>query len=245
MARIKSRDARNVAVGYLRVSTPGQAAEGVSLEAQEGSARTWAASHGYDLAAVHSDAGLSGKRYDNRPGLKAALDEVCKARGTLVVYSLSRMARSVKDTLAIAERLEKCGADLVSLSESIDTTGASGRMVFKVLAVLAEFERDLASERTRAALAHKRAKGEKTGGSVPFGYKDRGPGGGVLVEHPGEQRTIAYVRKLRAKGLTLRAIAERLNGAGDRQKKGSPWTRQAISRTLAHHDRRRLAMARA
>ena len=245
MAKTGEKQARTVAIAYARVSTPGQAAEGVSLEAQEAAARAWATMHGRELAAVHADAGISGKRADNRPGLQTALDEACKARGTLVVYSLSRMARSVKDTLAIAERLERAGADLVSLSEQIDTTGASGRMIFKVLAVLCEFERDLASERTRAALAHKRSRGEKTGGSLPFGFKDLGPGGKALVEHPGEQRVIAHMRKLRARGMALRVIADQLNGIGHRQRMGGPWTRQAVARTLDYHEKRRLAMARA
>lgn len=86
-----------------------------------------------------------------------------------MVYSLSRLARSTKDAIAIAERLDKAGADLVSLSEKIDTTTAAGKMVFRMLAVLAEFERDLVSERTTAALAHKAGKGERIG-EVPFGW---------------------------------------------------------------------------
>lgn len=92
------------------------------------------------------DAGLSGKRADNRPELQKALDAVTKCSGVLLVYSLSRLARSTKDTLAISDRLEKADADLVSLSERIDTTSAAGKMVFRMLAVLAEFERDLVSD---------------------------------------------------------------------------------------------------
>lgn len=76
----------------------------------------------------------------------------------LVVYSLSRLARSTTDAIAISERLAKSGADLVSLSEWIDTTSASGKMVFRMLAVLAESERDLVSERTKTAMAHLRRK---------------------------------------------------------------------------------------
>jgi hypothetical protein len=60
---------------------------------------------------------------DNRPGLSEALDDVCRQRAVLVVQSLSRLSRSVRDTLTISERLDKAGANLASLSESIDTTG--------------------------------------------------------------------------------------------------------------------------
>jgi len=138
---------------YLRVNTAGQVTEAVSLEAQEARARRWAEANGYTVAGLHCDAGISGKRAENRPGLQAALTEVCRTKGALVVYSLSRLARSTKDAISIAERLERAGADLVSLSEKIDTTSAAGKMLFRMLAVLAEFERDLISERTWGAMA--------------------------------------------------------------------------------------------
>jgi DNA invertase Pin-like site-specific DNA recombinase len=117
MAKSKGRDARTRAIAYCRVSTPGQASEGVSLEAQEAAAMAWASARGVELVAVHADAGISGKRASNRPGLQVALDQACSVKGTLVVFCLSRMARSVKDTLRISEWSEKAGADLVSLSE--------------------------------------------------------------------------------------------------------------------------------
>ena len=71
---------------YLRVSTTGQAIEGISLEAQEAKARAWAGVNGFTVAGVHVDAGISGKRTENRPGLQAALDEVTRTHGALVVY---------------------------------------------------------------------------------------------------------------------------------------------------------------
>ena len=83
---------------------------------------------------------------DNRPALQTALEAACREHGALVVYSFSRLARSVKDTLSIADRLDAAGADLVSLSESIDTMSTAGKMVLRMLAVLSEFERDLVVE---------------------------------------------------------------------------------------------------
>jgi hypothetical protein len=75
------------------------------------------------------------------------------------------MGRSTRELLALSDNLQKRGADLVSLSEAIDTTTACGKMVFGMLAVLAEFERNQTSERTRTAMRHKRSKGGKTGGA--------------------------------------------------------------------------------
>ena len=157
--------------GYVRVSTTDQAEFGVSLDAQTEKIRAWCLTNGYELARVHVDRGLSGGRSDNRPALLDALRSLREGE-SLVVYSLSRLARSTKDTLAIAETLDRRGADLVSLSERIDTTSSTGKMVFRMLSVLSEFERDVISERTSMAMKHLRATGKYTGGFQPYGYRN-------------------------------------------------------------------------
>ena len=218
-----------IAYGYIRVSTAGQADDGVSLDAQRERIAAWCLVNGFDLAAVHVDAGISGKRSDNRPALQAALDDVCKANGVLVVYSLSRLARSTKDTLAIADRLERAGADLASLSEKIDTTSAAGKMVFRMLAVLAEFERDLVSERTVCAMQHKRRQGERVG-KIPYGF-DLAADGVQLVENAAEQQVLELVNELRRDGYTLRAIADELTRRGIPTKGNkAAWTHSSIQR---------------
>lgn len=218
-----------IAYGYVRVSTAGQADDGVSLDVQRERIAAWCLVNGFDLAAVHVDAGLSGKRSDNRPALQAALDDVCKANGVLVVYSLSRLARSTKDTLAIADRLERAGADLASLSEKIDTTSAAGKMVFRMLAVLAEFERDLVSERTVCAMQHKRRQGERVG-KIPYGF-DLAADGVQLVANAAEQQVLELVNELRRDGYTLRAIADELTRRGIPTKGNkAAWTHSSIQR---------------
>ncbi|MDD4871594.1 MAG: recombinase family protein [Kiritimatiellae bacterium] len=217
------------AIGYVRVSTEGQARDGVSMDAQEAKLRAWADLNGTENVTIFQDAGLSGKRADNRPGLQEALNAVGKG-DVLIVYSLSRLARSTKDTITIAEALAKRGADLVSLSEKIDTTTAAGKMVFRMLAVLSEFERDQVSERTRFALAHKRASGEKTGGDVPYGYRLKD---GLLVQDAGEQKAIGLIRKLHKAGNSLRKIARYLKDRGYRTKTGLlQWHPQSLKQIL-------------
>jgi site-specific DNA recombinase len=238
-------DSRPRAVGYCRVSTDAQATDGVSLDAQRARIAAWADANGYCLADVFTDAGLSGKRADNRPGLQAALADVCRSGGALVVYSLSRLARSTRDAIAIAERLDKDGADMVSLTEKIDTTTAAGKMVFRLLAVLNEFERDLASERTRAALAHKRTRNERTGG-VPFGWRLVDPTArkkdALLVEAPDEQAVLARIREWHAAGDTLRDIAAKLTAEGVPTKQGNAtWTHQAVGKIMARMERSAMA----
>lgn len=204
------------AIGYVRVSTAGQAAEGVSLEAQRTRIEATAAAAGLELAAIHADEGISGKRADNRPGLNAALEAACRKKAVLVVYSLSRMSRSVSDTLAIVARLDKAGAGFMSLTESIDTTTAAGRMMTTMLAAFAAFERELTAERTAAALHHKRGKGERTGG-IPFGWASED---GRLIAVPAEQAVLERIKACRDAGLSYREIAAELTAAGVVTKQG-------------------------
>jgi DNA invertase Pin-like site-specific DNA recombinase len=216
------------AIGYCRVSTLNQAEEGVSLEAQEARIRAWAAANGYTLAAVHRDAGLSGKRADNRPGLQQALADACRQEAALVVYSLSRLARSVPDAYAITGRLEKAGASLVLLSEAVDTTTAAGRMFFGMLSVLAAFERDLTAERTVAALAYKRKAGCRVSGLAPFGFRFES---GMVVPDAQEACVLRHIRTLRDSGLSYRAIVARLNAEGV-PARGQRWHLRSVQLAL-------------
>jgi len=216
------------AIGYIRVSTAGQVEEGISLEAQKAKINAWCIANDYELLEVFIDAGISGKSM-NRDGLTSAM-EVLEKGMAIVVYSLSRLTRSTKDMLHLAESIERQGSDLVSLTEKIDTTSAAGRMVFRMLAVLNEFERDQVSERTKAALAHKKANGERVG-TIPYGYrltKD----GKILEEQEREQRILKKILKLRIEGLTLQAIADHLNRRGIRTRRGTMWRHQYVHSIL-------------
>lgn len=222
-----------VAIGYVRCSTQEQSVSGLGLDAQRDRITAWCVANGYQLERVFTDAGLSGKRADNRPGLREALSSVSEHEGgALIVYSLSRLARSTKDAIAIAERLKKSGADLVSLSERIDTTSAAGKMVFRMLAVLAEFERDLVSERTYAALSVKRAKGQRIG-TVPYGY-GLADDGETLLTCPREQRVIAIMQRMRHRGDSFERIASRLTSFGipTKTSRSAQWTQQAVNSVL-------------
>lgn len=225
------------AFGYCRVSTDEQAQHGVSLDAQRDRIEAYCRMSGFDLVAVYVDAGISGKKANNRPELKRALDAVCASGGALVVFSLSRLSRSIKDTLAISDRLNKAGADLVSLSESIDTTSAAGRMVFHVLAVLCQFEREQIGERVREAARFKKSKGEVYA-TVPFGY-DRD--GNALIENREEQAILNRIRAMRDEGASLRDIAATLNAEGIKGKKGGTWGPSSVRYVIANRSNGALA----
>lgn len=209
--------------GYTRVSTGAQAEHGVSLAAQRKSIEGYCELHDLELVCVFEDRGISGKSTNGRPGLHKAIEGACTAPGgVLVVYSLSRLARSTRDAIDITERIDKCGADLASISERIDSSTPTGRFFYRVMASLGELERDQVSERTKDALAHKRAKGERISGRIPFGF-DLHDDSVTLLKNAAEQRTIKIIQRLRKKGLSLRAIGTELEKRGTPAKNGGKW----------------------
>jgi site-specific DNA recombinase len=216
------------AVGYARVSTEEQARNGISLEAQRSRIEAWSTANETVLIGFYEDAGISGSRTENREGLVSALSLACERKAILVVYSLSRLSRSTRDTITLAERLEKAGADLVSLSERIDTTSAAGKMVFRLLAVLNEFERDQISERTANALQHKKQQ-HRAYSPTPYGF-DRV--GDMLVVNEKETEVLSRIQALRAEGWSLERIAAELNREGIPAKQGGQWCLSAVRSVL-------------
>jgi site-specific DNA recombinase len=215
------------AIGYIRVSTTEQAVEGVSLEAQRTKIAAWATANDFELAAIYEDAGITGTSLDKRPGLRAAIAQTGKGMA-LVAYSISRIARSTRDMLQIADQIQAKGADLVSLTEKIDTTTAAGKMVFRMLAVLSEFERDVIAERTTGALAHKKTKREVYS-PVPLGFDACD---GRLLPSAAEMKIITTIRSMRIEGQSLRQIAAHLNQCRVAGKKGGKFYASTIKAIL-------------
>ncbi|MFC6855455.1 recombinase family protein [Marivibrio halodurans] len=110
---------------------------------------------------IHEDYGISGARAE-RPGLQAALQEL-RSGDVLTVWKLDRLGRSLPHLVQIIDDLRKAGIGFCSLQEQIDTMSAGGRFYLHILAALAEFERELISERTRAGMAAARRRGKHIG----------------------------------------------------------------------------------
>jgi len=209
----------NSAIAYIRVSTEKQVTEGMSIEAQQARIEQWCSLNGYQLVDVFIDAGISAKRMDTRPELQKALASLKKGMA-LVAVSLSRLARSTKDALIISEMIRKKKADFVSLTESMDTTTAAGKLMFQMMSVLAEFERNQTAERTSSVLQHKKQNRQKYTNITPFGFTAID---GRLIEVEQEVQVVAEIRQARSQGTTLQAIADDLNGRGIPTKTGKQW----------------------
>ena len=137
-------------IGYARVSTDEQNL-GLQIAALE--------AVGCDR--IFSDHGISGA-HNNRPNLSRAL-RILRSGDKLVVWRLDRLGRSLINLIQLLDQLGKKEVKFHSLNENIDTNSSGGRLVFHMMAALAEFERTLISERTRAGMAAARAKGKHLG----------------------------------------------------------------------------------
>jgi len=225
------------AIGYTRCSTNEQADSGLGLDAQSERIKAYCVMRGIDLADIITDAGVSGgKPLATRDGGQRLLTDLKDKRADAVVMlKLDRMFRNAGDCLTTVERWEKTGVALHVVDmggNAIDTTSAAGRFMLVVLAGAAEMERNLTRERTRSAMAVKRANGQRIG-SVPYGY-DLDPDGARLVPNEAEQAVIADIQTKRKKGWTLDQIADKLTERAVPTKTGKSgrWTHQAIARIV-------------
>lgn len=225
------------AVGYVRVSTEEQASSGLSLSHQKTRIVAFAKASDFDLVEVINEPGKSAKNLE-RPGLTRALEilEGGEAQA-LVVLSLDRLTRSVKDLGHLVEFFDRTKTALVSVQDSINTLTAAGRLVLNVLGSIAQWEREAIAERTTAALAVKRDRGEKTGGTVPYGFDVDSEG--RLIHNPREQEALKLIKRLRQRGYSLRKIGERLTDQGFPPKKGGSWHPQVIKKIILLIDERK------
>jgi len=223
----------NQAVGYVRVSTEEQAREGVSLEAQEERLRVYATLTGLELQKVYAEEGVSGSvPLAERPIGRELVATIRKQRSDVVALRLDRLFRDASDALEQTRAWDRQGValHLVDMGGStLNTASAMGRLFLTMTAAFAELERNLISERTAGAMAHKRARLEVYG-HAPLGYVRNGE---KLEQVAEELDLVAKIRAMRADGsMSLRAIAESLNVEGVPTKQRGRWDHSTIRYVL-------------
>ncbi len=208
---------KDCVVGYLRVSTDEQATSGLGLSAQRRSIEAACAARGWRVAEWLTDEAVSGSvAPERRPALRQALSMLadCEA-GVLVAAKVDRIARDLHDLTGLLRRAEREGWALVGLDLGLDTSTPVGRLVVQIMGGVAEWERATIRQRTRDALAEKKARGQRLGrpSVLPDAVLTR-----VLAE--------------RDAGASLRAIAARLNAQGVPNATGSDagWTPPTVAR---------------
>lgn len=231
-----------LAVGYARVSTMEQAVSGLSIESQTRKIVAQCEISNLHLCDVLVDAGYSASSLD-RPAMIELLGRVRDGQADVIVIAkLDRLTRSVMDLGRLLEVLSEAkranpkqiegspvrkGVDLIATAESLDTSSATGRLVINIMASVAQWEREVISERTSAAMQELRVQGRSTGNPC-FGYVANREG--KLVVDPKEQEVLRVVRESRVCGRTWQSIADHLNRCGYQTRSGGTWTKQGVFR---------------
>lgn len=207
------------AVAYIRVSTDDQA---LGPEAQRAQISAWASKHAVHVVAWYEEIGVSGALpVSKRTTLLAALAALRRLDArTLVAAKRDRLARDVVVAASIERMAAKEGATVRTADGTSDGIGSSGQLQRGIYDLFAAHERAVIRERTTAALAVKRAKGERTG-TIPYGYR-LAPDGVHLEPHAAELRVIASVTQLRKWGYSLREIVRELAEQGVTGRTGRP-----------------------
>jgi site-specific DNA recombinase len=191
---------------YSRVSTGRQAEEGASLDMQRKQLQAYAVAYGLEIVAELSD-DVSAKSLE-RAGLQAGLDMLRAGMAeALLVYKLDRLTRSVVDMgWLIAEYFgEKKPWRLMSLSDSLDTKSANGRLMINLLTTVAQWERETNGERVRAVNKVLKERGRKLGGRRPFGARVVD---GMLVRDEAEVRAYHDMVAMQRRGVSTAGIAQ-------------------------------------
>jgi DNA invertase Pin-like site-specific DNA recombinase len=210
------------AVAYIRGSDAKQA---LTPAVQRAAITAYAASNGFEVVSWHEETVCSVTEVELRVALTGALAAVVEhGAGILVVAKRDRLARDVVISSLLGREVERLGARVVSCMGEGNGTAPADEFMRTVIDGAAQYERALIRGRTKAALAVLKARGQKTGGGLPYGKAMVLEGKAkMLVPNPDEVATIERARTLRADGKTLRGVAEELTLEGRVSRRGTPF----------------------
>lgn len=219
-------------IAYLRCSTDEQAESQNGINAQSDACEKWAAVQGATVSETYSDEGISGAAgIEKRPGLMTAINSL-SAGDILLVAKRDRLGRDPLVLAMIEATVTRTGARIASAAgEGTESDDPSSILMRRMIDAFSEYERLIIKARTKAALAAKKARGERTG-AIPYGF-NLAENGKDLIENPKEQEVIAEVKKLRAAGMTLTGIARNLAERGFRARSGKIFQATQIMRLAA------------
>ena len=211
-------------IAYHRVSTQKQGASGLGLEAQKAAVLGYLNGGQWELLSefVEVETGKGADALDRRPQLKAAIAACKKAGATLIIAKLDRLARNVHFISGLIES----GIDFVAADMP-----QANKVMIQIHAVMAEWERDQISARTKAALAAAKARGVVLGATGPANLK-RNLEARKAAADANAQRLSGVLRDMQARQLSLRGIAAELNAMGVATARGGAWSAVQVQRVM-------------
>lgn len=228
---------KNRAMGYIRVSTARQAVQGLSLQAQLETIRSYCKTYDLEFVGYKVDS-VSGKDLAHRPGAQALLKKARLQKiDHIVVFKLERMFRNTRECLRTVEELDKLGVGFHSITERWDTKTPIGKFSLTLFAAIAQLEREKIAERTKHVLGFKKLNGEKLGRFNSIGKteadkpdkKDGKTRGQKIDWH--EIKAIRLAQELNLQKMTYRAISQELANRGFiSPRSGKPYAPSTIRR---------------
>lgn len=229
MAVARTTAPTDTAIIYRRVSTAEQAASGAGLDAQFATTKAEATRRGWTIIDTYTDEGLSGSLdVDARPGLAAAVNAIESGKASILLVAKSdRLARSLHALTGLMLRADKAGWSLAAADGSIDTSTPAGRFQTQIMGGVAELERAMISQRTKDALAAKKAAGVRLGRPSAL-----------------SRDVVARIVAAKAAGKSLRAIANALTEEQvPTAQGGKKWHASTVKAVLEGQDARVMGVA--
>lgn len=216
---------------YLRLSTD-EKKQSNSFDVQRQTITEFIKLKGYKEISKEFTDTMSGAKLDSRVGLMELLN-VIKKDDKVLVQKLDRLSRDVLQSGWIRTEIARKGAELIIIDSNGSSNDPLANLMEQIVTAFADYERQMIKSRIQATMSLKKSKGEKLGGSIPYGYDVMlQDGKKVLVKNETEQKVITSIKRYKRQGLSFGAIAKRLNERSIVTKNGSKFHSMQVKRIL-------------